>query len=111
MRCRYCHESAGWWRRCCTDCARLHAVFGASRGADMGTLMELFIATGAPRAKVEKFLDADPHGTGPVRDQIAADMTNQLMEAFGQRRRQTARDVKRIRERGRWTHLDRRPPE
>ena len=27
------------------------------RGADMGTMMELFIASGAPREKVEKFLD------------------------------------------------------
>ena len=111
MRCRYCEEPAGWWRRRCGDCGRLQAAFAANRGADMGTMMELFIATGAPRTKVQKFLDADPEGNGPIRDQIAADMANQLMEAFGQSRRQSARDVKRIRERGRWIHLDRRPPE
>lgn len=77
----------------------------------MGTLMDLFIASGAPREKVEKFLNGDPDGAGTVRDQIAADMTNQLMQALGQRSRQTASDVKRIRERGGWVGLDRRPRE
>lgn len=73
--------------------------------------MDLFIASGASRERIEGFLNADPHGTGPIRDQIAADMTNQLMEALGHRSRQNARDVKRIRERGGWMVLDRRPRE
>jgi len=77
----------------------------------MGTIMVRFLATGVSRSKIEKFLDADWHGTGSARDQIAADMTNQLMAALGQRQRQSPHDVKRIRERGRWIHLDRRPPE
>ena len=46
-----------------------------------------------------------------VRDQIAADMTNQLLAAFGQRRRQTPEEVRRIRERGAWVALDRPPRE
>jgi len=74
-------------------------------------MMDVFIATGVPRDKVERFLDADPAGSGTVRDQIAADMTNQLLQALGQRSRQTAGGVKRIRERGNWVGLDRRPPE
>jgi hypothetical protein len=84
-------------------------VFTANRGADIGTLMDLFIATGVPRDKVEKFLDVERAGGGTVRDQIAADMTNQLLQAFGQRSRQTAGGVRRIRERGNWVGLDRRP--
>ncbi len=86
-------------------------MFTANRGADAGTLMELFIGTGAPRDKVERFLDAERPGGGTVRDQIAADMTNQLLHALGQRRRQTADGVKRIRERGTWVGLDQRPRE
>lgn len=111
MRCRSCEEPAGWWHRRCGDCRRLADVFAVHRGADMAAMMDLFIASGAPRDKVEKFLDADPHGAGSVRDQIAADMTNQLLGALGQRGRQTAADVKRIRERGNWMALGRRPRE
>ncbi len=86
-------------------------MFNANRGADIITMTDLFIATGVPRDKVEKFLDADPTGSGTVRDQIAADLTNQLLRALGQRSRQTAGSVSRIRARGRWVGLDRRPPE
>jgi hypothetical protein len=38
-------------------------------------------------------------------------MTNDLMAAFGQATRQSAADVKRIRERGNWMGLDQRPRE
>jgi len=77
----------------------------------MATMMEMFIASGAPQTKVEKFLLADLDGGGAVRDQIAADMTNELLRAFGQSGRQTPRDVERIRQRGGWVTLDRRPPD
>ncbi len=77
----------------------------------MGTMMELFIGTGAPRRKVERFLESDVGGAGAVRDQIAADMTNQLLAAFGQRGRKTPEEVRRIRERGAWEALDRPPRE
>ena len=111
MRCRICTQPARWWRRRCDDCRRLVEVFVAHRGADMATMMELFIASGTPREKVEKLLLADLDGAGSVRDQIAADMTNDLLSAFGQTRRQTPREVERIRQRGGWMTLDRRPPE
>ncbi|HXQ23824.1 MAG TPA: hypothetical protein VN812_19245 [Candidatus Acidoferrales bacterium] len=77
----------------------------------MGTILDLFIAAGVSQVKVERFLDADPKGAGTIRDQIAADMANQLLEALGQRGRQSAAEVKRIRARGGWTGLDRRPPD
>lgn len=111
MHCGICAQPARWWRRRCDDCTRLAAVFVAHRGADMGAMMELFIASGAPRQKVEKFLQTDLDGGGSVRDQVAADMTNELMHAFGQHGRQTPRQVERIRARGGWKMLDRRPPE
>ena len=77
----------------------------------MGVMMELFMETGAPGDTVERFLNADVDGSGAIRDHIAADMTNQLLQALGQSSRQTSADVKRIRERGGWLHLDRRPRE
>jgi hypothetical protein len=77
----------------------------------MGTMMELFVASGVPREKVERFLLADLDGAGSVRDQIAANMTNDLLQALGQAGRQTPRQVARIRDRGGWMRLDRRPPE
>jgi hypothetical protein len=74
-------------------------------------MMDAFIASGAAQAQIEKFLEADPEGTGSIRDQIAADMTNQLLGALGQRNRQTPQTVRRLRERGAWRTFDRRPPE
>ena len=111
MRCQICMQRARWWRRRCDECSRLAALFAAHRGADMGTLMELFIASGAPPEKVDRFLLTDIDGGGTVRDQIAAAMTNDLLHALGQTGRQTPRQVERIRQRGAWTMLDRRPPE
>jgi hypothetical protein len=111
VRCCYCLEKAGWWRRRCRACRRLLQVYLAHRGADMATILDCLVATGAPRRTIERFLDADPNGRGSVRDQIAADMTNQLLEALGQRPRQRVADVRRIRKRGGWTALDHRPRE
>jgi hypothetical protein len=87
------------------------AAFRAHRGAPMHLLVEALLETGVCPDKVAIFLDADPDGAGSVRDQIAADMTNDLLGALGQHQRQTASDVKRLRQRGRWTVLDQRPRE
>jgi len=73
--------------------------------------MEVFIGSGASRHKIERFLESDIGGHGAVRDQIAADMTNELLAAFGQRDRKTPEEVRRIRERGAWESLDRPPRE
>lgn len=110
MRCNLCTEPAGWLRRSCKDCARLVEVFNTNRGADMASMMDLLIGTGVGREKIERFLDSDFEGGASVRDHIAADMTNQLLAAFGQSARKTPAEVQRIRKRGSWVHLD-RPPE
>ena len=77
----------------------------------MRALLARFGEAGIPPEKIERFLNAEPaSGQGSVRDQIAADMTNQLLDALGQGSRQTRADVKRLRERGAWKGFD-RPPE
>lgn len=73
--------------------------------------MQLFVESGVPLATIERFLEADPQGQGSIRDQITADMTNDLMRALGNDTRQTAADVKKLRQRGNWINLDRRPTE
>lgn len=78
----------------------------------MRSLLAAFEATGVERRAVERFLDAEPSGKGgSIRDQIAADMSNQLLEALGQRPQQSGADVKRLRKRGQWRSYDQRPPE
>jgi len=111
MRCRACRERRRWFRRLCDECAQLLAVFNAHRGADMGAMLDAFMAVGARREAVERFLAADPDGHGTIRDRIAADMTNDLLAAFGQTARQSVGEVKRLRERGLWGAFDRRPPQ
>jgi hypothetical protein len=109
VRCRMCQEPAGWLRRRCETCAQLSGVVAASRGLGLSQTLDLMIATGAPPPRIEAFLAYEPVGAGTIRDQIVADMTNQLAHALGQTRVQTAADVKRLRERGAWQGLDKRP--
>jgi hypothetical protein len=67
--------------------------------------------TGIAADRIERFLNGEPTpGGGTVRDQIAADMSNQLLNALGQHGEQSAARVKRLRERGAWRTYD-RPPE
>jgi hypothetical protein len=62
------------------------------------------------REGIERFLEADlPHGKGTIRDQIVADMSNELLAALGQAGGQSGVDVRRLRERGAWRDYDRRP--
>lgn len=75
----------------------------------MARLFDLLGDSGVPLQKVDAFLDADPDGHGSVRDQIAADVSNQLLAAFGQRARHSVRDVRRLRARGAWKSFDQPP--
>lgn len=110
MRCRLCADRAGWLRRRCSDCRRLWALWQTHRPAALGELLDLFVAAGVGREKIERFLDAEPRrGGGTIRDHITAEMTNQLLAALGQRPDQDASSVKRLRERGAWKAYDRRP--
>lgn len=78
----------------------------------MRRLLTAFEATGIDRADIELFLDGRRPGMeGSIRDQIAADMSNQLLEALGQRPEQSGGEVKRLRERGQWRSYGQRPPE
>jgi hypothetical protein len=75
-------------------------------------ILRQFVAVGIRREAIERFLDADLRGgRGSVRDQIAADMSNELLTALGQGGGQSGVDVKRLRERGAWRDYDRRPEE
>lgn len=110
MRCRLCRSRAGWFRRRCITCERLQRVVLANRGTGLSSILDRLIATGAPRTHIDAFLEADPEGAGSIRDQIVADMSNDLMRALGQNSEQTAADVKRLREGGAWDRYDQRPP-
>lgn len=73
--------------------------------------LDLFIETGLPREKVEAFMNADPKGTGSVKDQITADMSTELLGAMGINVSQTAQDVKNLHNQGNWHKMDERPEE
>lgn len=76
----------------------------------MRRLLQRLAETDVPAAKIERFLDAEmTRGGGSIRDQVAADMANQLLAALGREPSQTAAATKRLRDRGGWRNLDRRP--
>jgi len=112
MKCRYCRERAGWFTQVCGGCQRLLAIYGAHKGqAGLLQFLDLFIDTGLPREKIEAFLNADPHGEGSIKDRITADMSTQLLGVMGVGVRQSAQDVKRLREKGAWRGMGERPKE
>ena len=80
------------------------------RGEGMRRLLDALSATGASPEKIERFLDAEPcQGGGTIRDLMAAEMSNQLLAALGQRPTQSGADAKRLRERGAWRGYDQPP--
>lgn len=101
MRCRYCAEYVGLFRRRCAECGALLDLYERHRGdIALSELLDRFIATGVTRGKIEAVLDRDPDGSGSIRDRVTADMANQLLAAMGVAPNQTATDVRRLRERG-----------
>ncbi len=112
MQCAYCQERAGWFKRLCADCQRLHALYAQQRGQiDLLQFLDICIETGLPREKIETFMNADPYGRGSVKDQITAAMSTELLGAMGIRVQQTAQDVKHLREKGAWQRMDEKPEE
>ena len=73
--------------------------------------LDLFIATGLSREKIEAFMNADSHGKGCVKDQITADMSSELLAAMGIRGAQTALNVKQLREKDNWHRMGERTEE
>ena len=68
--------------------------------AGLSQLLDLFIATGIARRKIEAVLASDVTGEGALRDRITADMTNRVLADMGVTPRHTAADVRRLRESG-----------
>ncbi|HXV79159.1 MAG TPA: hypothetical protein VEG60_04715 [Candidatus Binatia bacterium] len=62
-----------------------------------GEFLDGLERTGVAKEKIMAFLNADPEGSGSLQDQVTADMTTELMRVMGISGRQTAEEVKRIR--------------
>ncbi|MGN6733696.1 MAG: hypothetical protein ACTHMB_17275, partial [Candidatus Binatia bacterium] len=83
----------------CADCKKLLARVQELRGkVGFGQFLDGLEQTGVPRDKILRFLAADPDGKGSVRDQVTAEMTSELMKVMGISGRQSADEVKRIRD-------------
>jgi hypothetical protein len=63
-----------------------------------GEFLDGLERTGIAKEKIMVFLKADPDGSGSIQDQVTAEMTNELMKVMGISGRQTAEEVKRIRD-------------
>jgi len=63
-----------------------------------GEFLDGLERTGVAKEKIMAFLNADPDGSGSVQDQVTAEMTTELMKVMGISGRQTAEEVKRIRD-------------
>jgi len=92
-------------------CTSLWRVYDENRGAPLHDLLPLFAAKGATLEEIRLFLASDPDGEGMLEDRIVAAMTNELFGGFGGTAgRQTAAQVRRLRERGAWKTYG-EPPE
>jgi hypothetical protein len=99
MRCVYCHERSGLLRRVCPPCSRVIAIIDKA-GGDVGLagLVDVFIAEGLTRERVDHVLDT-PVGNQPtIRDRLTSQMANVLMRNLGMPGRQGPEDVMRVRE-------------
>ena len=97
--CVYCGERAGFFGRTCGDCKKLLARVGELRGkVSFGQFLDGLEQTGVAKQKILVFLQADPDGNGSIQDQVTAEMTTELMKVMGISGRQTAEEVKRIRD-------------
>jgi len=96
--CVYCGDRARLFGRVCADCKKLLACVDELRGkVSFGHFLDGLERTGIAKEKLVKFLHADPDGKGSIQDQVAAEMTTELMNVMGISGRQTAQEVKRIR--------------
>ncbi len=96
--CGYCGERAGLFGKICGECKKLLARVAELRGkVGFGEFLDGLAETGVAKEKIVRFLDADPDGKGSVRDQVTAEMTTELMQVMGLSGRQTAPEVRRIR--------------
>ena len=98
-KCIYCGERAGFLARSCADCKKLLARVAQLRGSvSYGQFLDGLAETRVDKEKILLFLQADPDGVGSIQDQVTAEMTTELMKVMGISGRQTAEEVKRIRD-------------
>ncbi len=98
-RCVYCAARAGLISRICRDCKKLRARVEELRGkVSYGQFLDGLEQTGIAKETILKFLQADPDGKGSIQDQVTAEMTTELMRVMGISGRQSAQEVKRIRD-------------
>jgi hypothetical protein len=98
-RCAYCGERSGLWSRMCADCKKLMACVQELRGrVGYGEFLDGLERTNVAKDKILAFLSANPDGSGSIQDQVTAEMTTELMKVMGIPGRQTAEEVKRIRD-------------
>jgi len=98
-KCIYCGAGAGFWGRTCGDCKKLLARVAELRGrVSYGQFLDGLDQTGVAKEKILKFLQANPEGKGSIQDQVTAEMTSELMKVMGISGRQSADEVKRIRD-------------
>ena len=101
-----------WFKSICRDCDALNRIYVSNRGQfSMLEFLDLFIETGMSRTKIEAFLDAEPRGEASVKDQILADMSEEILGALGIRSEQSPADVRRLRKDGFWKNMNMRPRE
>ena len=98
-RCLYCAQRIRFWTKLCPDCKKLLAKVGELRGGSgYGQFLAGLEETGVAKEKIVAFLQADPDGKGSVQDRITAEMASELMVVMGLKGKQTAEDVKKIRD-------------
>ncbi|MBI2082257.1 MAG: hypothetical protein HYT76_01685 [Deltaproteobacteria bacterium] len=99
MRCVYCHEKAGFFKRTCPDCLKLvEAVNQLPSSFGFRQFLDFLLETGVSTEKIDRFLEADPDGEGTIHNRILARMTNEVMGALGQPSHLKPEDVKKVRE-------------
>ena len=84
MKCIFCHERAGFFKRICLGCIKMgQAVQGLPPSFSFNDLLNAMMEPGATQEKIEKFLEADPYHEGSLRNQVTARMTNEVMAGLG----------------------------
>lgn len=97
MKCIYCQEAAGFFKKLCKQCETLVNVMKqAPASFGYREMLEKLLATNVPNEKIENFLDKDIDGRGSLNDQLTARMTNEVMTSLGQPSHMTATSVKQV---------------
>ena len=98
MRCVYCSERAGFLRRVCTPCGKVVAIVDRAGGeVGLAGLVDIFVAEGLSRERVDVVLDAQVGDAPTIRDRLTSNMTNVLMRNLGMPGRQSPEDVMKVR--------------